>query len=339
MRKLLIVEDEWIIRKALMSLPWETIGVTEILEADNGQEGLSCYKEHQPQVILSDINMPFVDGLAMGKEIAAQSKSCQIIFLTGYSEFSYAQAAISLKAFDYILKPVDASVLLPQVDEAFKLVEEELLIEQTSWEYQRRELIKKIILSKKNEEKEKIEAFFPIEGAYLCMCYFLNKQTLELPSTVRREVLRLEDNTYFALIQLEQQAEFQKWLSGPELKELLLRQEGWIGLSSISSDPKEISDKIIEARISFEKNKFDQPGIYAFDPQTSRLDFSPILIELEQKLAQQIENRAPKKILRDFEVFRNEWNIDDFASFSGSPFFDEAGVHVISGGSKCDFLR
>lgn len=297
MRKLLIVEDEWIIRKALMSLPWETIGVTEIFEADNGQEGLACYKEQQPQVVLSDINMPFVDGIAMGKEIVEQNKNCQIIFLTGYSEFSYAQAAVSLKAFDYILKPVDATVLLPQVDEAFKQIEEEEMAELASRDYQRREWIKRIILSKKSENNEQFNTLFSVNGPFQCMCYFTNKATLEVPAMFQKDSLRLEDNTYFTLIQLgEQQPEFQHWLDSPELKEFLFRQEGWIGLSTISSDPKEISDKIVEARISFEKNKFDQPGIYAYDPQTSRLDFSPILIELEQKLVQQIENRAPKKV-------------------------------------------
>lgn len=297
MRKLLIVEDEWIIRKALMSLPWETVGVTEIFEADNGQEGLKYYKEHSPQVILSDINMPFVDGIAMGKEIVAQDRNCQIIFLTGYSEFSYAQAAVSLKAFDYILKPVDASVLLPQVDEAFKVVEEEQMAEQASWDYQRKELVKRIILSKKSEDQEQLKNLFPINGSYQCMCYFLNKATLEIPKQFRQAVLQLEDNTYFALVQFDgQQQAFQQWLSSPELDALLLRKEGWIGLSTVGSDSKEISDKIIEARISFEKNKFDRPGIYAYDPQKARLDFSPILIDLEQRLAQHIENRSPKKV-------------------------------------------
>lgn len=306
MRKLLIVEDEWIIRKALMSLPWETIGVTEIFEADNGEEGLKLYNEELPQVVLSDINMPFVDGLAMGKEIVNKNNACKIIFLTGYSEFGYAQAAISLKAFDYILKPVDASVLLPQVNEAFKLVEEEVLTEQSSWDYQRKELVKRIILSRKKEDGEQINLLFPVSGAYQCMCYFLNKATFEIPSIFQKDVLRLEDNTYFALIRSgDQQAELQSWLNSSELKDFLIRQEGWVGLSRVSSDPKEISDKILEARISFEKNKFDCPGIYLYDPQKSQLDFSPILIELEQKLAQQIENRAPKKveeILNSLEV-------------------------------------
>ncbi|MBP1048080.1 response regulator [Enterococcus sp. BWM-S5] len=297
MRKLLIVEDEWIIRKALMSLPWETIGVTEIFEADNGQKGLECYRENIPQVVLSDINMPFVDGLAMGKEIASLNKACQIIFLTGYSEFSYAQSAVSLKAFDYILKPVDASVLLPQVDEAFKLVEEEAMNEQASWEYQRRELVKGIILSKKQEGNEQINTLFPIDSSYLCMCYFLNKGTLEIPSGFQKEVLRLEDNTYFALIHLrDQQEAFYRWQNSPELREFLNRQEGWIGLSIISDQPEVLGEKIVEARISFEKSKFDQPGVYVYDPQRSRLDFSPVLIELEQRLGQQIENRAPKRV-------------------------------------------
>ena len=83
MRKLLIVEDEQIIRKALVALPWEQLGITDIVEAADGREGLSCYMEHRPQVVLLDINMPFMDGITLGKKIAEQQHPCQISFLTG----------------------------------------------------------------------------------------------------------------------------------------------------------------------------------------------------------------------------------------------------------------
>lgn len=137
MRTLLIVEDEWIIRKALMSLDWSAIGVSKVYTAENGKQGIEYFKKYRPQVVLTDINMPFLDGLSMGREVSGISK-CQLIFLTGYSDFSYAQEAINLKAFDYILKPVDTAVLLPQVDNAFQLMEEDSLSEMVLQEVKKR---------------------------------------------------------------------------------------------------------------------------------------------------------------------------------------------------------
>ncbi len=100
MRTLLIVEDEQIIRKALLNLAWESIGVDRVIDASNGEEGLSQAALHQPEVVVTDINMPLMDGIAMAKELV-QRASCQIIFLTGYNEFDYAKEAIKIKAFDY----------------------------------------------------------------------------------------------------------------------------------------------------------------------------------------------------------------------------------------------
>ncbi|GFH41944.1 DNA-binding response regulator [Lactococcus hodotermopsidis] len=135
MRSLLIVEDEWIIRKALVGLPWSLIGVEQVYEASDGQLGLKMALEQQPEVIITDINMPFLDGIAMAKQVV-ENLACQIIFLTGYDEFTFAQEAVKLKAFDYILKPVDQDILLPQVENAFCLIEEERLAKLAMQEFQ-----------------------------------------------------------------------------------------------------------------------------------------------------------------------------------------------------------
>lgn len=75
MRTLLIVEDEQIIRKALLNLAWESIGVDRVIDASNGEEGLRQAALHQPEVIVTDINMPLMDGIAMAKELV-QRASC-----------------------------------------------------------------------------------------------------------------------------------------------------------------------------------------------------------------------------------------------------------------------
>ncbi len=111
--KLLIVDDDEIIREGLVrNIPWENHGFTVVGTARNGQEGLELAREHQPQLILSDIRMPFMDGLRMAEAVKTENPAVKVIFLTGYDEFDYARKAINLRASDYILKYADNEEIL-----------------------------------------------------------------------------------------------------------------------------------------------------------------------------------------------------------------------------------
>lgn len=103
----LIVDDEPIIRKGVNKLisrvapNWNVCG-----EAWNGHEGFELAKELQPNLILSDIRMPEMDGLLMSQQLINQGISIPVVFLTGHDEFSYVQQALKNHAFDYLLKPI-----------------------------------------------------------------------------------------------------------------------------------------------------------------------------------------------------------------------------------------
>ena len=91
-----------------------------ILVAQNGRQVLELYEREHPQVLILDIEMPGINGLQAAREIRKQDKSCSIIFLTAFDEFSYAKAAISVHALDYLLKPCDEHELINAVDEAVR---------------------------------------------------------------------------------------------------------------------------------------------------------------------------------------------------------------------------
>ncbi|TCL76559.1 two-component system response regulator YesN [Hydrogenispora ethanolica] len=117
--KLLIVDDDEIIRAGLTrNIPWEAHGFTVVGAARNGAEGLDLAREHRPQLILSDIRMPFMDGLQMAEAVKAGDPGVKVIFLTGYDEFEYARKALNLKASDYILKYADNEEILQAVIKA-----------------------------------------------------------------------------------------------------------------------------------------------------------------------------------------------------------------------------
>ena len=113
MNKVLIVEDEDIIRKGLMFMAkWSQYDCVVVGEAINGNDGLKQIEEKRPDIVIVDINMPEKDGLSMIEE-SIGLYGYDTIIISGYSEFSYAKKAISLGVSDYLLKPINFNELYP----------------------------------------------------------------------------------------------------------------------------------------------------------------------------------------------------------------------------------
>ena len=107
--KVLIVDDEKLERVLISnSVEWEKNGFEVIGEAGNGEEALEFFDMNQPDLILTDINMPFMDGVTFAQRIRERSKSCHIIMLTGYREFEYARKAVALGVDEFLVKPINA---------------------------------------------------------------------------------------------------------------------------------------------------------------------------------------------------------------------------------------
>lgn len=111
MLKVLIVEDEDIIRKGLTyMMDWLKVGCIVVGEASNGVEGLEKIKKLKPNIVITDIRMPFKDGIEMLEE-SIEEYEYEAIILSGYGEFEYAKKAISLGVDEYLLKPIDFNKL------------------------------------------------------------------------------------------------------------------------------------------------------------------------------------------------------------------------------------
>jgi two-component system response regulator YesN len=109
MYKLLIVEDEPLIRAGLQHyFDWTELGITTIVEAENGKEGWLTALHEQPDLIITDIRMPEMDGLQMIEHIRATLPDTLFIILTGFNDFEYAQKAIRLGGVHaFLLKPLE----------------------------------------------------------------------------------------------------------------------------------------------------------------------------------------------------------------------------------------
>lgn len=110
--KILLADDEEEIREGIIhKIDWETLGYTVVGSAENGLDALEKAEHLQPDVVITDIRMPFLNGLELGAKLRAFLPSAKLIFFSGYDDFEYAQKAIQLNAAEYILKPVNAAEL------------------------------------------------------------------------------------------------------------------------------------------------------------------------------------------------------------------------------------
>lgn len=110
--KLIIVDDEDIIREGIsQQISWVENGfeLTEVFE--DGAKALSFIKEHKVDVVISDIYMPYMDGLALSRELADHYPEIMVLLLTGYDDFEYAHEAVKNQVREFLLKPITASEL------------------------------------------------------------------------------------------------------------------------------------------------------------------------------------------------------------------------------------
>lgn len=107
MIKVLIVDDEKLLRKEmLLEIDWTALNCIVVGEASNGIEAIEAVDKYKPDLIISDIKMPKMDGLQMLEKLRTEKNDIEIIFVTAYDNFFYAQKSIKLLAADYLLKPL-----------------------------------------------------------------------------------------------------------------------------------------------------------------------------------------------------------------------------------------
>lgn len=105
MYRVLIVDDEYPARELLKTaVDWEKAGVSEILEADNGEKALEIYHKYKPELIITDIQMPVMNGLELIRRIKEEDSRQHFVILSCHESFSYAKTAIRLGVRDYLLK-------------------------------------------------------------------------------------------------------------------------------------------------------------------------------------------------------------------------------------------
>lgn len=126
MLTLLVAEDEYLIRKGIVSLiAYEKYHISTVLEAENGQVALELFKAHRPHIVITDINMPLLDGIQLAQQMKQLAPETHIIFLTGYDYFDYAVSALKIGVEDYVMKPITKKDVEEMLTKVVKKVQSE----------------------------------------------------------------------------------------------------------------------------------------------------------------------------------------------------------------------
>lgn len=125
--KIMIVDDEAEVREAIVNkIDWETLGFEIVAQAENGQDALEKVETVDIDVILTDIKMPFMDGLTFGAKVHNLYPNIKLILFSGFDKFEYAKEAVKLGVVEYILKPINAQELTAVLQRVHKTLDDEL---------------------------------------------------------------------------------------------------------------------------------------------------------------------------------------------------------------------
>ena len=152
MIRVFLCEDEFVVREGIKNnIDWAGNGYEFVGEASDGELALPLIRKLEPDIIITDIKMPFMDGLELSRIIKKELPFSEIVILSGYEEFDYAKQAISIGVAQYLTKPISGSDLLSELDtlreKIIKSKEERALKEQFKKEME------------ENERRERSELF------------------------------------------------------------------------------------------------------------------------------------------------------------------------------------
>lgn len=174
--RLLIADDDDYTREGLSeSFDWHRYGINEILLAEDGEVALRLAASKKPEIVLTDIRMPKLNGIEFAEQLAEKSPDSQLLFMSGYMDVEYLRSAIKLSAVDYIEKPIKMAEVELAVEKTIRSLRHKQ--EQHVVVNQKNELLRQKLARSLRDEfadpaavmKMCVEIAFPINRRYLGM--------------------------------------------------------------------------------------------------------------------------------------------------------------------------
>lgn len=194
---LLIVDDQRVVVEGIVgAVNWERLGIDQVFEAYSGAQAMDVIRKNEVSIVLTDIEMPGINGLSLAEWISGYAPNILIVFLTAHADFSYAQQAVHLGAFDFVVQPVEYRKLEETIRRAMEKVEQmasaaELSSDGRRWKELREEMErtfwKNVLLHKPRlnliqieEERAKIGLELNWQDRYFLVMTRIVKQTESL---------------------------------------------------------------------------------------------------------------------------------------------------------------
>ncbi len=197
MYKVLIVDDELNIVKGLQVLiDWDALNCRIVGTGADGREGLDLALELQPDIIITDIRMPHIDGLAMVARLREMESQARFIILSGYSSFEYAQQGIDLGVRSYVLKPVEEKDLIRCLQNVIAEIEADRKRQETSNQIMRDNALREIVGNCFDDDQEiqRMLKMLDIQlctGQFACLVFDLSDQPREQARLTARQMAGL----------------------------------------------------------------------------------------------------------------------------------------------------
>ena len=195
MYRVIIVDDEPVIRRGLReTIEWDALGLEVAGEAADGQEALRLVREMRPEILITDIRMPEMDGLELIREVKKLDFNPKITILSGYSDYDYLKTAIRLGVDNYLLKPIDNDELVSNLKNAVSEIEKEAAVSlqiRQGTVLLRSNTLRRLVAGyiSAGELREKAEFLhIPLDaGAYFCAVCSINRN---IPAERREQFFR-----------------------------------------------------------------------------------------------------------------------------------------------------
>ena len=195
MYRVIIVDDEPVIRRGLReTIEWDALGLEVAGEAADGAEALKLIREIRPEILITDIRMPEMDGIELIREVKKLELNIKITILSGYSDYDYLKAAIRLGVDNYLLKPIDNDELISNLKNAVSEIEKEAAISlqiRQGTVLLRSNTLRRLVTGNISPEELKEKAEFlhiPLDAErYLCAVCSMNRQ---IPAGIREPFFR-----------------------------------------------------------------------------------------------------------------------------------------------------
>ena len=328
MYRVIIVDDEPVIRRGLReTIEWDSLGLEVAGEAADGLEALKLIREIRPEILITDIRMPDMDGLQLIREVRKLDLNVKITILSGYSDYDYLKAAIRLGVDNYLLKPIDNDELVSNLKNAVSEIEKEavtsLQIRQGT-DLLRANTLRRLVTGHISPEELKEKAEFldiPLDaGQYLCAVCSMNSQ---IPADSREQFFRdiiadrssgqqmafMDGDGNLALLMIFD-VSAERSAVRPELEALADRAAReyeiplMIGAGRIAENPEQIRDSYLSAKEALEYGAFlKNGGVIWFDevPETAQAEQIPDRIDYERikEFIRRGEQETLKKYLEE----------------------------------------